>query len=213
MTVEWRGPVPYMADGRQGTTIDRIVLHTTTTTIEGADSTFHGSTRQVSAHYGVAEDGRIWQWVQEKDTAFQAGDFPMNLRSIGIEHEDKGDFNGVRPDLLYTTAAALLADVCKRNVIPIDRTHILDHRQVSSTSCPDALDTDRIVREAAALEDQLSQVEVDTINAHTDAKFTELYSVLEAVTRRQMRGADTFTPGHDTPIASGEQINPSNGRA
>lgn len=66
------------------------------------------------------------------------------------------------------------------------------------------------------LEDTLSQAEVDAINDHTDAKFSELYGAIRASQRRQMRGLDpwTDTPGDadDRAIAATEQINPSNGR-
>ena len=206
MKIEWHGPVPNKNSGRNGVTVDRIVLHTMITSIEGADATFHGTARPVSAHYGVAQDGRVWQWVSEADTAWQAGDFDFNLRSIGIEHEDFGDYNGVRPDLLYATSAALVRDICTRRGIPIDREHIVDHRSVSATACPDALDTDRIIREAQ--EDTLSQAEVDKINAHTDAKFAELYEAWKAIQARNLRGHDGFTPGFDTPVAPGDAINP-----
>jgi hypothetical protein len=91
------------------------------------------------------------QWLEEFNTAYHAGNYTMNLQSIGIEHEDGGDYNGVRPDVLYTTSAKLVNDICNFYQIPIDRVHILKHSEVIATGCPDALDVDRIVREALAL--------------------------------------------------------------
>ena len=66
--------------------------------------------------------------------------------------------------------------------------------------------------EFLGVEDTLSQAEVDAINAHTDAKFTELYTALEAVTLRQMRGANPFQPGNDTPLVAGEHIFPDHAK-
>jgi N-acetyl-anhydromuramyl-L-alanine amidase AmpD len=113
-----------------------------------ANDRFQNPSSQVSAHYGVSLDGSIVQWVKEEDTAWQAGEWTVNLTSIGIEHEDGGDFNGIRPDALYTASAKLVRTISLNYGIPIDRQHIVGHREVHPTACPDALDIDRIVREA-----------------------------------------------------------------
>jgi len=131
-------------------TIDRIVIHTMVGTAQAADTRFNNPSQQVSAHYGVLLNGTLWHWVDEDNTAYAAGDYAMNQRSINIEHEDNGDYNGTRPDSLYTTSAKLVADICAFYNIPIDRQHILKHSEVSDnpTGCPDALDIDRIVKQA-----------------------------------------------------------------
>jgi hypothetical protein len=153
ITIEQHGPAgaDRFSVGRNGTAIDRIVIHTMVGWISQADRTFKTGSRQVSAHYGVRVDGTIWQWVKEEDTAWHAGNWPMNLRSIGIEHEDGGDYNGLRPDALYAASSELVADIARRYNIPVDRQHILAHREVadSPTACPDNLDIERIVRGAS----------------------------------------------------------------
>lgn len=139
-----------------------IVLHTMVGTMAGADARFQQSSQQASAHYGVGLDGRLVQWVDEKDAAWTngatgrggAGD---NLDSITIEHEDGGDYNGPRTPALYAASSALVRDVCLRYGVPIDRQHVIGHRECeyAQTSCPDALDVDRIVA-AAAREDDMT---------------------------------------------------------
>lgn len=174
MNIEWHGPAgaDRYTPGRDGNSVVNIVLHTMVGWIASADATFKGGSRLASAHYGVRVDGTIWQWVKEEDTAWQAGWWPMNLRSIGIEHEDGGAYNDPRPDALYSSSAQLVADICRRYNIPCDKDHIFAHREVIqvasketgksvadliasqeaiATGCPDALDTDRIIREAAAI--------------------------------------------------------------
>ena len=144
--------IPYteltVADGNfdsSRATIDRIIIHTMVGTWQSAAARFGQYGTQVSAHYGVKLDGGLIHWLEEYYTGYHAGNYPMNQRSIGIEHEDGGNYNGVRPDILYQTSGKLVADICKFYSIPIDRSHILKHSEVIPTGCPDALDIDKIV--------------------------------------------------------------------
>lgn len=155
--IEARGPLPSSnyTIGRDGRTIDKLLLHTMVGWIAAADARFQNPAQQVSAHYGVRLDGAIWQWVSDLDTAYHAGDWDVNQTSIGIEHEDGGAYMDPRPDALYAASARLVADLCRLYSVPCVRgtsgPGIYDHRQVHATACPDALDTDRIIREAAVL--------------------------------------------------------------
>src|ERR1035441_2353078 len=94
-------------------TVYMIVIHTMDGTWQGAAARFDNPTFQVSAHYGVKLDGSLIHWLEEFNTAYHSGDYGMNQRSIGIEHEDGGDYNGVRPDVLYQESAKLVKDICK----------------------------------------------------------------------------------------------------
>lgn len=131
-----------------------VVLHTMVGTVAGANSRFQQASEQASATYGVGLDGRLYQWVDEKDAPWTNGTWSnpgSNADSITIEHEDGGDYNGPRTPELYAASAALVRDVCTRYGIPIDRQHVIGHRECTgaSTACPDALDMDRIVAAAA----------------------------------------------------------------
>ncbi len=130
--------------------IDRIIIHTMVGTWQSAANRFGAYGTQVSAHYGVKLDGGLVHWLEEYWTAYHAGNYPMNQRSIGIEHEDNGNYNGIRPDSLYQTSGKLVADICKFYNIPIDRAHILKHSEIIPTGCPDALDIDKIITYAKA---------------------------------------------------------------
>jgi hypothetical protein len=143
-----------VADGNYDETrkpIDRVIIHTVVGTKDGAIARFSTIGTKVSAHYIVDWDGKLYHGLEETFTAYQAGDYAMNQRSIGVEHSDLGNYNGTRPDTLYKTSAALVADICTFYNIPIDRQHILKHSEVHPTGCPDALDVERIVREAKIL--------------------------------------------------------------
>jgi len=168
-----------VADGnydKTRATIDRVIIHTMVGTWQGAAARFDNPASQVSAHYGVKEDGTLIHWLEETFTAYHAGNYLMNQRSIGIEHEDMGDYNGVRPDSLYIESSKLVADICKFYSIPIDRQHILKHNEVVATGCPDALDVDRIVRMAQALSNPepmatITQKDLDQMRADRDSNF------------------------------------------
>lgn len=142
--------------GRSAASIQRVVIHTTVGSRAAAIARFQNPTQQVSAHYIVGLDGGITQLVDEADTAFHAGEWDVNLTTIGVEHEDAGRYDDPRPDALYEASGALVRALCERYGIPIDRAHIVGHREVHATACPDALDIDRIVRIAAQEEDDMS---------------------------------------------------------
>src|SRR5262245_19179183 len=84
--------------GRQGHAIQLIILHTEESPkINGTGDRslfdwFQSNANRVSAHYYVTFSGAVEQYVLDADTAHQAGNFQVNLRSIGIEHQDNGFF-------------------------------------------------------------------------------------------------------------------------
>jgi hypothetical protein len=64
-----------------------IVIHTMVGTIESADAHFRDGSG-IEAHFGVAMDGRVWQW---RSTGFQAdAQSAGNGYCISIETEDGG---------------------------------------------------------------------------------------------------------------------------
>lgn len=87
------------SQGREGLSPDRIVLHHW-----GADGQSHdgvvgfftrGPGSGTSAHY-VVSGGRITQICHDYDTAYHAGNWQINLRSIGIECRPEASEDDVR---------------------------------------------------------------------------------------------------------------------
>ncbi len=83
---------------------DALILHYTgMATGEAALDLLCSPVAQVSCHYFVWEDGRIWQLVPEARRAwhagrsFWAGETDMNSRSIGIEIVNPGHDGGAPP--------------------------------------------------------------------------------------------------------------------
>lgn len=130
--------------------IDRIVIHHNAgTNDDAARRTWYVSTGiGTSAHYQVTPD-KIWGCVGENYVAYHAGDYSMNQRSIGIEHlNDKGEPEWTIAEGTYENSAKLIAEICERNNIPIDREHIIGHKEVASTQCPGGIDIDKLIEMA-----------------------------------------------------------------
>lgn len=156
-------PIPVnMKKGRAGTLpIDLIVIHVTEGNAASVISWFNNPEAKASAHYMVQRDGKIVRFVAEDDTAWHAGrvnapSAPLVLErrglnpndySIGIEHEGSGKEE--LTDAQRASSIALIRDICLRHTIPIDRRHIVGHREIFSfKTCPGKIDVDRLVREA-----------------------------------------------------------------
>lgn len=127
-------------DGNR-TKIDRIIIHWIVGNIYDADAQF-AKPNSTSAHYAI-ENELIHQYVQENRVAYHAGNYPMNQRSIGIEHSASPD----RPasEKTYQTSGQLVYEICKRHNIPLDRQHILKHSEVVPTQCCGTVDIDKII--------------------------------------------------------------------
>jgi hypothetical protein len=137
--MKWVGS-PNYTPGRQGKQIEFIVCHWIVGTLGAADAAFQSKTRQVSAHYGL-NAGAVHQYVHEGDTAWHAGNFDINCKSIGIEHE--GGPNLPITDGTYERSAQLIAQICKRYGKRFPLRH---HREFVATACPGTLDLNRINR-------------------------------------------------------------------
>ena len=187
--------------------INFVVLHTMVGWLAGSTATFVKPYTQ-SAHYAIDLSGNEYQWLGEQYSAYATGDWDCNLESVSVEHEDGGNYNGTRPDALYTASAELVRDICQRTGVPIVRGEyplvpgIIDHRTVSATACPDALDTDRIIREAAGMtESQMAE-----LKAFISAQTNITVQAAIAIALRQMRGTNPGLAGNDQPLVIGEKI-------
>ncbi|MDQ0945535.1 N-acetylmuramoyl-L-alanine amidase [Streptomyces sp. V1I1] len=124
-----------LADRPASQSVKYIIVHDT----EGSwDTTLKlvQDPTYVSWQYTLrSSDGHIAQHVPLKDVAWHAGNWYVNAKSVGLEHE--GFL--VSPDAWYTeamyrTSARLVRYLAKRYNIPLDRQHILGHDNVPGTT-------------------------------------------------------------------------------
>lgn len=128
----------------------KIVLHWIVGELSAADATFQNPERRASAHYGIGSNGAVHQYVADKNIAWHAGP-KVNYESLGIEHAGGQLINGGRKkptQKCHDTSAELIAMLCKKYGIPIDRNHIRKHSEYMPTQCPGTLDIDYIIKKA-----------------------------------------------------------------
>lgn len=162
MQIEWKGSPNFWKDRKLGGVqhkIKHVVIHWFGTgTLESANTRFQNPANQTSAHYGISK-GRVWQWVKEQDASWNSGNQTMNLECIGIEHD--ATLNG--HDLAeqdYQHSGELVAAICKRYNLPIDRKTIIGHREVKPTQCPGTVNIDKIIAIAKSLSDTKPMLEI-----------------------------------------------------
>jgi len=129
--------------------IEQIIIHSTVGTVQSAISTFGSPTAKTSAHYIIGNDGRLWAGLEEYEVGYHCGNYSVNQKSIGIEHEY---YQGLTPsNELYSMSARLVADICKFYGLGCNRGVIKGHKEIVATGCPNQIDVDRIVREASLI--------------------------------------------------------------
>jgi N-acetyl-anhydromuramyl-L-alanine amidase AmpD len=152
--IVWKGS-PNFWSGRDKAAPIAICNHIMDGTMESTDGWFKNRRSDVSSHFGVARDGRIWQWVKVEDTAWANGILQNPDTSIGwladcvrnkanpnnftvsIEHEGR---SGVPfTEVQYKATLWLQTYLCRTYKIAADTQHIIGHYQITArdrANCP-----------------------------------------------------------------------------
>ena len=159
-----------------------IVIHVMEGSLYGTDAFFaQERAKPSSAHYGI---GRSWenrsdpnaecsihQYVKEEHAAYHAGieahpkvpptwklyrpGSNPNDYTIGIEHE--GFALTTWTPQLYRASSRLIEDIAHRWNIPLDRDHIVGHREIDPVrkgNCPGRCDFDHLIQLAADIREE-----------------------------------------------------------
>jgi hypothetical protein len=130
--------------GRSGLAVQYIVIHDTEGGWDASVATLQNDPNK-SAHYIVGTDGRVAQFVHDADTAWHAGNWFYNQRSIGIEHVGYvGSYQFTAAE--YAASAALVNHLIAKFGVTPDRAHVIGHDQIpngnliaeSAAPCSDA---------------------------------------------------------------------------
>ncbi|GAA3425081.1 N-acetylmuramoyl-L-alanine amidase [Streptosporangium sandarakinum] len=115
--------------------IEYIVIHDMEGYFDPSVRLVQDPARPASWHYSVRSvDGHIAQHVKTKDVAWQAGNWYVNAKSIGIEHEGflaEGAY--WYTEAMYRSSARLVRYLAQRYQVPLDRAHIIGHDNVPGT--------------------------------------------------------------------------------
>ncbi|MES4892936.1 N-acetylmuramoyl-L-alanine amidase [Streptomyces sp. NPDC096012] len=111
--------------------IKYIVIHDTEGTWDGVLHLVQDPT-YVSWNYTIrSTDGLIAQHVKAKDVAWHAGNWDVNARSVGIEHEGfLASPDAWYTEAMYRSSARLVRYLARKYDIPLDRQHVLGHDNV-----------------------------------------------------------------------------------
>jgi N-acetylmuramoyl-L-alanine amidase len=128
---------------RAGNPIDYVVIHDTEGGWTASVATLQNDSGK-SVQYIVNTDGHVGQFVPESYTAWHAGNYWYNQRSVGIEHV--GYYTQTYPEAQYDSSSKLVAYLTKKYGVTKDRAHIIGHDQVpngnvmaqSSPACSDS---------------------------------------------------------------------------
>lgn len=155
-----QSPSPNHWVGRSGYKPEILVVHCTDGFWPSDKEWLRNPVSQVSSHYIISPTGEVHQLVQNVNVAWHAGrvDKPKvplkqnavgayinpNYYSIGIEVSLRPP--NLIPEVQRTALLGLLKQLATEFSIPIDRTHIVGHREIYSLkTCPGPIDVDGLV--------------------------------------------------------------------
>ncbi|WP_406165297.1 N-acetylmuramoyl-L-alanine amidase [Streptomyces sp. NBC_00996] len=134
-----------LGDRPASQSIKYIVIHDTEGTWDGVLKLVQDPT-YVSWNYTLrSTDGHIAQHVKAKDVAWHAGNWYINAKSIGLEHEGfLASPDAWYTEEMYQVSARLVKYLSKKYAIPLDRQHIIGHDNVAgpTTSTIPGMHTD-----------------------------------------------------------------------
>jgi hypothetical protein len=125
-----------LADRPKDMKVQYLVIHDNEGYYNGTISWFQNPKAYVSAHYELRSvDGHVTQMVQTKNVAWQAGNWYINMHSVGIEQEGFAAAGATwYTEALYEQSAKLVRYLAHKYGIPLDRQHILGHGNVPGTT-------------------------------------------------------------------------------
>jgi len=113
--------------------IDYIIIHDTEGSYDTTQQLIKDPT-YVSWNYTLrSADGHVAQHVKAKDVAWHAGNWYVNAKSIGLEHEGFAAQGTWYTEAMYRASAKLVSYLAAKYRIPLDRQHILGHDNVPGT--------------------------------------------------------------------------------
>ena len=171
--------------GRNGRTIKRLIVHSTQGTLQATANHFNNPKAKVSAHYGIGKKRELEQYVKLADTAHHAGNWKINLESVGIEFEDI--YDGVEHNpVQYDLGAELIAALCKRFKLgKPSSSNVEPHNKYRATLCPADLDVQKLI--------SLAQVKYELLFKEPDPK-------------PQSKKVRLFDPVHNRQIGTGTLV-------
>lgn len=127
--------------GRSGRTLRKITIHhcAGVMSAESIGYLWQNPSRECSSHYGIGNDGRIGQYVDEANTAWTDSNWESNCSSVTIENSNDstgGDWH--ISDATLNSLIRLCADISIRNGLGllVVGQNLTWHSMYAPTECP-----------------------------------------------------------------------------
>ena len=127
--------------GRSGRKIEAITIHHMAGVLsaESCGYIWQRVDRYGSSHYGIGNDGKIAQYVDEENTAWTNSNWDSNCKSVTIETSNCENGGNWRvSDQALNSLIKLVADIAKRNNLGtlVKGINVTWHSMFTSTNCP-----------------------------------------------------------------------------
>ncbi len=111
--------------------IEYIVIHDAEGYYAGTTRLAQNASYAASWHYTMRSvDGQTAQHLKVKDVGWHAGNWYVNAKAVGIEHEGFAAQGTWYTETMYRTSAKLVRHLATSLGIPLDRQHIIGHDNV-----------------------------------------------------------------------------------
>ncbi|MFD6447135.1 N-acetylmuramoyl-L-alanine amidase [Promicromonospora sp. NPDC060204] len=116
--------------GAGGPSIDYILIHDTETAYQPSVNLVQDPTYLAWNYTLRSEDGHVANHLDPADVGWHAGNWFMNMHSIGLEHEGWAGTGTWFTEAMYQSSAALVRYLAAEHDVPLDRAHVIGHDQV-----------------------------------------------------------------------------------
>lgn len=116
--------------GAGGPSLDYILIHDTETAYQPSVNLVLDQSYLAWNYTLRSEDGHVANHLDPADIGWHAGNWFMNMHSIGLEHEGWAGTGAWYTEAMYRSSAALVRHLAAEHGIPLDRAHVIGHDQV-----------------------------------------------------------------------------------
>lgn len=202
----------------RNTKIKKITIHHVSgvVSVETLGSIWKTVGRRGSSHYGIGNDGRIANYVDENDTAWTDSNWNSNCQSVTIETSNS-KMGGKWPvsDAALKSLIRLCADIAKRNKLGklVKGKNLTWHKMYANTDCPGPYlmsKLDYIIKEANKILGGESKEKVDQIlHKGSKVKFNGVFRVneLKGISKKYKNGAvGCYATCYGKPVGENDWI-------
>ena len=116
--------------GAGGPSIDYILIHDTETAYQPSVNLVLDQSYLAWNYTLRSSDGHVANHLDPADMGWHAGNWFLNMHSIGLEHEGWAGTGAWYTEAMYQSSAELVRHLAAEHDIPLDRAHVIGHDQV-----------------------------------------------------------------------------------